>query len=274
MKKTLVCLLAAAAMVLGLAACGSSDGENSSDSGKSDFDAFLEVQKNMQDIEDAEFTVSQNMDITVSEASKEENISSAVTATCKEVVNSKEDMQMETKYKMDIPLLSMNMEGTAYLKDGTFYMDLLGEKVKVDASDEMPEVASMLQVDTGEMLNITEEMVSDLKVETDDGTTTYSFNLDPTKALDYFKDKLQGYEDIEDLDLTFERAAVTVTADENQMAKKIDMDCAIVSNVEGDEDEESYSTPIRYKTSIEYLSYNTGLKIDFPDFSDYKKTSL
>lgn len=276
MRKKLFCFLAAMVMILGLVACSNSDGDGnggSSDSGKSDFDAFMEVQKNMQGIKDAEFKMNQDMNITVSEDSEEENLSSTITATCKEVFNSKDDVQLEMKYKMSLPMLSeTSMEGTAYMKDGNIYMDLFGEKVKVDASDEM---AAMMQIDTNKMLGITEEMVADLKVDTADGNTTYSFKLEPTKVIDYFKSNFSNYEDIAELDLTFENMDVVVTTDESQMVKKIDIDCNVVSHVEEDADvEESYSTPMTYKTSVEYLSYNTGLKINFPDLSDYEETSL
>ncbi len=276
MRKKLFCFLAAMVMILGLVACSNSDGDGnggSSDSGKSDFDAFMEVQKNMQGIKDAEFKMNQDTNIIVSEDSEEENLSTTIAATCKEVFNSKDDVQLEMKYKMSLPMLSeTSMEGTAYMKDGVIYMDLFGEKVKVDASDEM---AAMMQIDTNKMLSITEEMVSDLKVDTTDGNTTYSFKLEPTKVIDYFKSNFSNYEDIAELDLTFEKMDVVVTTDESQMVKKIDIDCDVVSHVEEDADvEESYDTSMKYKTSVEYLSYNTGLKINFPDLSDYEETSL
>lgn len=265
MKKKLFCLLAVMVMALGLAACGDSKDGSSSDSGKSDFDAFMEVQNNMQDIKDMEFKMKMDMDMTLSESEK---TSSTVTGTCKEVIKSKDDVQMEMKYAMNIPEMETKMDGTAYFKDGVVYMDLMGQKVKMDNSNEM---ASMMQtVDTSEMLNITKEMVSDLQVKTEGSDTIYSFKIDPTKALDYFKNNANGYEDITNLgDVTFDHMDVVITADDKQMVKNIDLDCAMASKVEGDE-----SMNVAYKIAVEFVSINTDLKIDFPDFSDYQELTV
>lgn len=273
MKKKLFCLLAAMVMVLGLAACGDKD-SGSSDSGKSDFDAFMEVQKNMQDIKDAEFKMSMDMDMDMSESEK---MNTAMTATCKEIVKDKNDIQMEMKYKMNIPALETDMDGTAYIKDGVVYMDLMGQKVKVDSSNEM---ASMMQtVDTNEMLNITKEMVSDLQVKTEGSDTIYSFKMDPAKAIDYFKSNVKSYDDLSALaDLNFDHMNVVITADDKQMVKKMDMDCAMASTIKADEGEKSEDSDvtmdISYKITVEYVSINTDLKIDFPDFSKYQELTV
>lgn len=266
MKKKLFCMLAVMLMVLGLAACGGDKDGGSSDSGKSDFDTFMEVQKKMQDIKDMEFKMDMDMDMALSESEK---TSTAITGTCKEVIKSKDDVQMEMKYTMNIPELEQKMDGTVYFKDGIVYTDIMGQKIKTDSTSEL---ASTVQtVDTSEMLNITKEMVSDLQVKTEGSDTIYSFKIDPTKALDYFKNNASGYEDIAALgdNITFDRMNVVVTTDDKQMVKNIDLDCAMAAKVEGDE-----SMNVAYKIAVEFVSINTDLKIDFPDFSDYQEVTV
>lgn len=273
MKKKLFCLLAAMVMMFGLAACGDKDG-GASDSGKSDFDAFMEVQKNMQDIKDAEFKMNMDMDMNMSGS---ETVNTTMTATCKEILKDKNDIQMEMKYKMSIPALETDMDGIAYIKDGVVYMDLMGQKVKVDGSNEM---ASMMQtVDTNEMLNITNEMVSDLQVKTEGSDTIYSFKMDPAKAIDYFKSNVKSYGDLSALaDLSFDHMNVVITTDDKQMVKKMDMDCAMASTIKDDEDEknkdDNATMDLSYKVTVEYVNINTDLKIDFPDFSKYQELTV
>lgn len=269
MKKKLLCLLSAMILVCSLAACGNSDSgsDDSSNSGKSDFDTFLEVQANMQDIKDMEFKMEMDMKSTT-DGEANEDISLNMSGTGKEILTDPKNPEMEMNYKMTLPGLGSDVESTMYMKDNTVYMDLMGQKVKVDASNEMAAAANL---DTSDLLAITEDMVSNLDVSENGSDTVYSFDLDAQKAIDYFQKNAGASQQMGTLDadsLTFKKMNVVVTVGEDQMVKNIDMDCVMTTKVE------DTSMDMTYTISMEYISINSDLKIDFPDFKDYQELTV
>lgn len=262
MRKKILCLLLALTTVFAVCACG---GDSKESGEKSAFDSFAEVQKNMEDVRDAEFKMDMNM--TTAGSGESGDITMKMTATGKEIVKSKSDIDMEMKYNMTIPGLGSDLEGNMYMKDQNLYMDMMGQKFKVDASNEM---AAMMNIDTSQMLNITEDMISDLKTSQEGSDTVYTFKMDANKALDYFKNNAGGMQDLTGTsgDLNFDKMNVVVVAGEDQMVKSIDMDCSMATEAEGE------TVSMDYQISMEYLNLNTDLKIDFPDFSNYQELSV
>lgn len=274
MRKKLLCLVFAAAIVFSFAACGNDDTQ---DTAKSDFDSFMEVQKNMENVKDTEFKMDMDMNIAGGDA---EAVATKMSASGKEILKSKDDIQMEMNYNIEIPSLSEQMgalKGTMYMKDQALYMEMMGQKLKMDASDE---IASMMNFDTSQMLDITEDMISDLKVSQEGSDTVYDFNLDANKALEYFQKNAGAAQTTASLDdVTFKEMKVSVTAGEDKMVKSMDMDCTMdmaVSETGSASDSESASetSTVSYTMTVEYLSINTDLKIDFPDFSDYQELTV
>lgn len=260
MKKKLLCLFSVFILVFALTACGGDT--DSSKEEKSDFDAFMEVQNNMQGVDDIEFKMDMNMAVTGAE-----EIDMKMSGTGKEILKDKDNIQAEMKYKMSIPGLGSNVESTMYIKDKAVYMDSMGQKIKMDTSDEM---ASMMNIQTDQLLAITKDMVSNLSVSKDGSNTVYAFDMDAEKAIDYLKKNAGASQYLGELDegVTFDKMKVSVTADENQMAQKIDMDCAMAMKA----DDETIN--MVYTVSIEYTDINSNLKIDFPDFSDYHELTV
>ena len=68
--------------------------------------------------------------------------------------------------------------------------------------------------------------------------------------------------------LTFDKANISVTADKNDMAKKIDVDFSLKAKL----DEETVA--MKFKTTVEFVSINTDLTIDFPDFEGYQEMTV
>lgn len=271
-----MCLIFAAAIVFSFAACGNDD---SQDTAKSDFESFIEVQKNMENLKDTEFKMDMDMNIAGEDAKV---IATKMSASGKEIMESKDDVQMEMDYNIEIPSLSEQtgaLKGTMYMKDQSLYMEMMGQKLKMDASDEM---AAMMNFDTSQMLDITEDMISDLKVSQEGSDTVYDFNLDTNTALEYFQKNAGAAQTAASLeDVAFKEMKVSVIAGEDKMVKSMDMDCTMdMAVTETDStaasDAESASGPstVSYTMTVEYLSINTDLKIDFPDFSDYQELSV
>ena len=115
MKRKVLCLAFALLMVFSLAACGDKNKE-AADSGKSDMDRFMEMQQNMQDVKDAEFKLTTDMDVSGSDA-----VSLKMKGTVKEVIKSKDDIEMEFQYSMTVPNLGTDLKGTMYMKDNIVY---------------------------------------------------------------------------------------------------------------------------------------------------------
>lgn len=260
MKKNWLCLLSALLIVFSLAACGG-DSSETSDKGKSDFESFMAVQKNMENIKDMEFKMSMDAEV----PSDQGDYNMEMSGTGKEIKKSNTDIQMEMDYKMNAA--GTDMSGTMYMKDQALYMEFMGQKVKMDASNEMN---SLMNVDTEDMFAITEDMVSDLKVSEDGSDTVYKFTLDPSKALDYVSKNVAGAKGISEAqkNTTFDKMNVTVVADKNNMAKKMDMDFSMTTKANDE------TITMNYKMTMEYLSINTDLKIDFPDFKDYQEMTV
>lgn len=258
MKKTLLCIISALMMAFCLGACSSAE---EPDTSQSDFEAFMEVQKNMENVKDMAF----KLDMETSVPSDDGDYNLTMSGTGKEIQKAKDDVQMEVEYSMNMS--GTDMSGTMYMKDQTLYMEMMGQKMKMDASDEM---GAMMNVNTNELFSLTEDMISDLKVTEEGEDTIFSFALDPEKALDYFAKNASGAEGITDAgeDVTFDKMDVTVTAGKDKMAKKIAMDFAIQTKA----DEEDLT--MEYKVTMEYVSINTDLTIDFPDFSEYEEVSV
>lgn len=257
MKKKLLCMLFAMALILSLAACGGGSDEKKDSGAKDDFASFMEVQDNMRDIKDMEFKMDMN-------ASSPENkqLDMTMSGTAREVIKSKDDVQMEMKYNMN--LAGMDMKGTMYMKDKMLYMELMGQKIKMDASSEM---GAAMNADTSDLLGITKEMISELKVSQDGGDTVYTFKLDPNKAIDYFRKNAGSAEELAKSteSLKFDKMNVTVVAGKDKMVKKLDLDFSM--NVE----ENGKINTMNYKMTMDYVSINAGFTIDFPDFSSYKE---
>lgn len=261
MKKKILCLAFALAMLLSLASCGGKTQDaanNSTDKGTDDFSAFMEVQKNMSSVKDMEYKMKMDMKIP-----DQDGANMTMNGTGKEIMKSKDDIQMEINY--NINTAGTEMKGLMYMKDQALYMDMMGQKVKVDAKNEM---ASMMNIDTANLFAITKEMISDLSVTKKGDDTVYSFKMDVNKALDYFKKNAGGAGKLTNSqtgDVTFNKMDITIVAGQDKMAKSIDMDCSMVAK------SDDQTVNMDYKLTMEYLSFNTDLKINFPDFKEYQE---
>ena len=181
MRRKILCVLLVIMTALAVAACG---GDNSQDSSQNAFEAFTEVQKNMEDIRDAEFKMS--MDMTTDAAGEDDEVTMKMSGTGKEILKSKSDIEMEMNYNMTMPGLESGLKGTMYMQDQIVYMDMMGQKFKMDASNE---IAAAMNMDTSQLLDISEDMISDITMSEDGSDTVYNIKMDGNKALDYLEKK-------------------------------------------------------------------------------------
>ncbi|MCE2604082.1 hypothetical protein LH384_33885, partial [Pseudomonas aeruginosa] len=85
-----------------------------------------------------------------------------------------------------------------------------------------------------------------LKVSQDGEDTVYNFTMDPAKAIDYMANNVSGAEGITDAsgNLTFDKADISVTADKNHMAKKIDVDFSLKAKLDKE------TVAMKFKTTV------------------------
>ena len=223
MRRKILCVLLVIMTALAVAACG---GDNSQDSSQNAFEAFTEVQKNMEDVRDAEFKMA--MDMTTDAAGEDDEVTMKMSGTGKEILKSKSDIEMEMNYTMTMPGLESGLKGTMYMQDQIVYMDMMGQKFKMDASNE---IAAAMNMDTSQLLDISEDMISDITMSEDGSDTVYNIKMDGNKALDYLEKNagnVQGMAGATEA-LKFNKMDVVVVAGEDGMVKTIDMDCAMSS---------------------------------------------
>ena len=260
MKKKILCLLLAMVLVLSMVACGGDSKEGTS---KENFASFMEVQENMQDMKD----MSYKMDMKIS-TPKDNELNMNMSASGKEVKKAKDDIEMEMEYSMDATgLQGTNLEGIMYMKDSVTYMEMMGQKVKMDASEEM---ASLTNANTDNLLGLTEDIISDLKVTEDGSDTTYAFTLDANKAFDYFSKNAGNAGDLTAAadNITFKKMNVTIVANKDKLLKSLDLDFSM------DIKDKEETVSIDYTLAMTDIKVNQGLKIDFPDLSEYQELSV
>ena len=85
---------------------------------------------------------------------------------------------------MTMPGLESGLKGTMYMQDQIVYMDMMGQKFKMDASNE---IAAAMNMDTSQLLDISEDMISDITMSEDGSDTVYNIKMDGNKALDYLE---------------------------------------------------------------------------------------
>lgn len=259
-KKKLLCLTFVLAVIFTFAACDNQS-QNSADKGADDLDAFMEVQKNMSNMKDAEYKI--NIE---KELPEEAGGSTSLSGTAKQVNKSKDDFQLAVDYVTNYGGADVRVFG--YMKDQTLYMNMMGKKLKISDKDQINAVINSI---SNNIYTITKEMISDLKVEQQGSSTIYHVKLVPEKTLDYLSKNTGAnlnLEDIQNTGITIDTYEFTVVAGNDKMAKSV----SLVLSLSAEADGERFD--IASTLSMEYLSINSGLKINFPDFREYKEMKL
>ena len=176
------------------------------------------------------------------------------------------NQMMRVTYIMDRPgsnLPEQKLNWTLYMKDGVTYGNIAGQKVKMTQPDGMM-MGGLTTDGTQNLLDIPENMVSNLTVSKGEGDTVYSFALKPDQSMEYLKKVLvnvelmlktpQGTGGITKLD-------VIVTAGQDNIVKTIKMDGTLKADIMN----------ITCQINVAYSNVNTGQKITFPDLSQYKE---
>lgn len=255
-KKKLLLLVLSCIMVLSFAACG----KEATPPQKVDaYAEFTKIQKEMKEMKDAEFHIALNMDNGKSQESK--NLKASMDGQMVKTTKDKYELKLECKNDSDL-------ESTTYLKDDHVYIDIEGDKLKEALGSEL---AKLFTVDIRKYLDIDKSMVVDSAMKNNGDNTIFVFKLDPGKAFKYLQNPGNGtpIEILGDMESTkVHNLGVTINAGNDHVVNSI----KIASKMVTIEDNKEY--PLNFNMKLTYVSTNTGLKIQFPDLSQYEKMNV
>ena len=201
-----------------------------------------------------------------------------------DVINDKDD-PLNTQMAMDMNanLFGQSMEIHMYLKDKTMYTDSSGTKTKTPLDDEsMKQLQEYLAKNSDKDASIA-EYVTESKEE--DGVVT--LKLDGAKMIKDAMSKVDeeqiDSDQIKTIEQTIDKIGLkTITCkatieDENfkdlQYSTTLNIDPALMGMTADTTGETTDKMKIKIKVKFGEIKTNSGLKIEFPDFSDYKEAA-
>ena len=270
--RKIVSLLVVMTMVFASAAFLSACGESVTPEQK--YDAANKNLKNAEDVslEDGTITASidmggQTMDVNMDMDAK--------------YINDKEDpMNMQMAMNLSAKLFGESIDMHMYMKDKTMYTDSNGTKTKTPMDEE-----SMKQLEKYITENADKDMsIADYVTESSEEDGVVTLKLDGQKVIKEAISKLDeedvDNEQLKQIEKTIEQLGLkTITAkatieDENfkdlQYSTTLNVDPALLGM--GADTSGNTTDKVKIKVTIKFgeIKTNTGLKIDFPDLSDYK----
>ena len=273
MKKKILSIVLALAMVLGLAAVMTGCGDDP-------VEAYNKAAANMSAADDIQMQGTMKAKIDMQGQSQEITMN-LDTTIIKSTTDDPADMQaaMEFSYSM----MGQSLSAKMYIKDKTVYTESNGTKTKSELTKEATDAINQL---TGSDQKI-DDYVKDSKSDGDDVILT----LDSKKYLTDLISKLGNLSssgdstvDMDQIKSTLDQIDmkdITITAtikDENFTAMKvklpIEIDMSAFTSMmtggaaSGDTSGQKMSMDI--DVNMDPIKVNSGAKIDFPDFSDYK----
>ena len=272
MNKKIISGLLIAAIIGLLASCGNG--------GDKSFVAFQKVQHTMQTLEDASYEINAGLQISSKDADGKTTPLSTSTNMIligREVVHAKNniDRMLKTTYHMGEQGIDTtgtskgaNERFTIYMKRNMTYIDMNGIKLKSNQPNP-PQGIGMTDYNAQKLLGISKDIVSNLTISKEGDNTIYFFLLKPRQAMDYFKNSvtsaeqtMKGYGNGTG---ELKKVNVIITADRDNKVTTMSIDAALQTKLD------TLTTDFHYQLSIKYTSINTGLKINFPDLSQYTK---
>jgi len=222
------------------------------------FAMYLAAEQAIEDAGSVLVTSVTNMVMHIEEEGESLVINSTARSTLEMVYHDTDniDMRMEMVTEMDLPEGPMEIPMTTYFRDGTMYIYVDGEGMKMDLP--MEEVMEM--ADSG-LLDFDESAILMQDVNDVGGGTELSFTLDANAMTDLIEGMLaemglQEFGVAMQGDILF-----TVFLDENGDIQTVDMSMDLIFEEEG----EVLFTMEMHQSSVFQVG---GVTVDFPDYID------
>lgn len=251
MKKTLVLVLMLISTLI-LTSC------NSGETRQSMYELYTKANESMQNADSLLF----DMDADIEMEYAGEKVNMTMTGSAAEVLLSETDIQMKLDMNMDVMEQSVSMK--TYYKDGMYYMDLSGEKVKMPLPlDKALEQQANLNP---ELMNFPDSAIKNESVKDVTNGKELSFTLDSSalqNLLEQQMGNLEGFEALLDQsgDLKFGDVEIKTVINKEDNFESIYMAFPMEMSIEGEK------VKMNYAISMDIVQLG-GVTIDFPDDLD------
>lgn len=268
--RKIICVLAALATVMATGVLLSGCGEEMTPEQK--YDAAMKNLKEAEDVSLKDGAVSMDIDVSG------QTITVTMDTEAEYINNADDPLDMQMAMKMSAKLFGESMNVNMYMKDKTMYMDSNGTKTKTPLDAESSKaLKEYIEKSAGQEVSVADYVTESAE---EDGVIT--LKLDGKKMISDAMAKM-GEENIdadqlkqieESIDKIGLKTITTKAAIEDgnlkslQYSTTLNLDPALLGTGSSDE-------PMKVKVKIKFdtIKTNTGLKIDFPDFSDYQEAA-
>jgi len=246
MKRRILILALAAIMLLSASACGQK---------ASAFDVYSDANAKLQSVKAMEAT----MEATMSMVYGEETIDITMSGVIKELIHSETDIEFSAELAVDMAMLGMAMDMSMYFKDGYYYMEVMGQKVKM----ELPLEKALEQVQMN-AVEFDEAAIKESSLVAKDGGKELSFTLDGAAMTEMVDKQVSGLlgsmgdMGLAGMEYNYGDIIVTAFVDKDGNMKTMGMVMSFDMTMEG----ESISAEIDMQ--VEYVAFDDDVKLDIP----------
>lgn len=256
MRKRLLSIMLVLMLIFVLAACSPGAQSETSENSGDPYTAFLKVRDEMKDVHDVKFNM--KTDVKSSDHSK---YNTSLTAEVEQLIK---DRNIRQQMDFDMKRGEEEINGKAYLEGEMMYMDISGQKIRVEPDSQMSE---LLSIDLGDLLEIKPEMITSMSMGEEGSDTVYEITVDQNTAKKYMEKngKDAGVAESFD-DVKCKTMDIKIVAGKDHIIKDLALHYDVEAKADGKKIE------FDYDVVMEYSGINTGVEIDFPEFKDYKET--
>ena len=246
MKRRILILALAAIMLFSASACGQK---------ASAYDLYSDASAKL----DGAKAVEINMDASVIMTYDEETVDITMSGVIKELMHSETDVEFSAELDVDMAMLGMSVDMSMYFNGGYFYMDVMGQKVKM----EMPLEEALEQVQMN-AIEFDEAAIKESGSVDKDGGKELSFVLDGAAMTEMADKQVSGVlgtvggAGLEGMEYNYEDIAFTVFVDKGGNIKTTGMVMSFDMTMEG----EHISAVIDMQ--LEYVAFDDDVKLDIP----------
>lgn len=251
--KKICAVLLAALMVFALAAC------NAPETLRTVYQIYTRANEAMKSVDSLLMDISVDMRMEV----MGQSMDVTMTGTAAEVIRSETDIDM--RMEMSTSVFGQELGITAYFKDGVYYMDSMGQKVKMAMS-----VADMMKQSNTEAFMFPESAVKESSVTDKDGGKEISFSLDGAALDDMLMQQMAGMDALLDLgaDLSIGDVSLRAVVDKDERLQSMVLAYTLEMGIEGQ------TANADCRISLTVVQYG-GVTVEFPDDLDtYEEGSI
>ena len=246
MKRRILILALAAIMLFSASACGQK---------ASAYDVYSEANAKLEGAKAMEAT----MEATMSMVYGEETMDITMSGVVKELMHSETDIEFSAELAVDMAMLGMSMDMSMYFNDGYYYMEVMGQKVKM----ELPLEKALEQVQMN-AVEFDEAAIKESSLVAKDGGQELSFTLDGA-AMTEMADKQvssmlgsMGDMGLDGMEYNYEDIIVTAFVDKDGNIKTMGMVMIFEMNMDGE------AITAEVDLQMEYVAFDDDVKLDIP----------